>query len=204
MCVCVYVCVCVCVCMCASACNKYNCLPVTLVDTELTKHDYFPPGLSRGKVLTPRQQLSNQFSQLLDLQRRSEQLKEKTATMLASRQPGGAVKSGATSFVSPNFSQVRTVQWCISMYCYTAIHTHRHVGSKSHTAYQLCTVRNIRWMRVWRGLTQVQWFPCFLPSNELCSFCMSAVVHHLCLLVSLSFTYCRFCKECRLLSWLAG
>lgn len=68
------------------------------------------PGLSRGRALTPHQQLSNQMGKLLDLQTRSEQLKEKTATMLAGRQPGGAVTSGVASFVSPSFSQVRAAQ----------------------------------------------------------------------------------------------
>ena len=61
---------------------------------------------STGKSLLPSEQLANQMARLLDLQKRSDKLKEKANLLLAMQQPGGVVKTPVASFVSPEFSQV--------------------------------------------------------------------------------------------------
>lgn len=58
------------------------------------------------KQPTPQKQHSNQLAHLLNLQRRSEELKSKAAILLASQLKGGAIRTPVSSFVSPNFSQV--------------------------------------------------------------------------------------------------
>ena len=123
------------------------CLHRTFAVTKLTQCVLCLPGVPRGKALTSRQQLSNQLGQLLDLQRQSEQLKEKTATVLANRQPGGAIKSGVTSFVSPNFSQVCAVRYCICayyahtkcMYLTLSALKHSHKSAKSDAVSCVCS-----------------------------------------------------------------
>ena len=64
------------------------------------------------KQPTPQKQHSNQLAHLLNLQRRSEELKSKAAILLASQLKGGAIRTPVSSFVSPNFSQV-CMQECL-------------------------------------------------------------------------------------------
>nr|WAW84814.1 dynactin 1 [Halisarca dujardinii] len=89
------------------------------------------------KSLSPQEQYANQLSHLLNLQKKTQDLKSKAAILLANQVKGGVVQTPVGSFVSPNFSQV--LQDATSPHLVARLKMHQSSSSTS-TSPVVCPV----------------------------------------------------------------